>query len=189
MGEKKTTIVFFLLPVHRQNNKTSKQWFAFLVVRHTKLKGLTWVSNVKQFKIIKKKYLPEDRTEWWRRMGGRWWGTACSCTRLARAPAWCPSASWWSSCFALVTQYTTPGWVLCTRVRERCHGPSQSNRQTVTLFPHNTRQFRYFCLERVQLYNENHPHGCRFQPLDRIRRRTNKSSECGMELKEIMRKT
>lgn len=93
------------------------------------------------------------------------------------------------SLFLSSHKVTHPAGTHVTRVRERCHGPSQSNRQTVTLFPHNTRQFRYFSLERVQLYNENHPHGCRFQPLARIRTRINKSSECGMELKEIMRKT
>lgn len=75
----------------------------------------------------------------------------------------CPTPSWWPH---------------FTRDRT-CRYPSESNRQIVTLFPHNTLQFRGFSLKRVQLYNENHPHGCRLQTHEHIRRQTNEGTEWG----------
>lgn len=85
--------------------------------------------------------------------------------------------------FHLCTQVVAPNNSNLVAVR-------QSNRQTVTLFPHNTLQFRYFWFERVQLYHRNNPHGFCFQPLQRIRRTINKSTECGMKTTiELLKKT
>lgn len=73
--------------------------------------------------------------------------------------------------------------LLMYTVHSREGDRSVTNRQIVTLFPHDTRQTRYFVLERVRLHRENYPHGGRFQPRERIRSRTNSSSKRGMKLK------
>lgn len=125
-------------------------------------------------------------------MVDRWWGSASPCTRWARARAGYPSASWWRSwCLGrservpLVSKYRT-SHDNSLRVPPRT---SQFNRQTVTLFPHNTRQSPCFFLKRVQLYNGNYAHRGRFQPLERIRTPINKSTECGMKIKRKLCKT
>lgn len=86
-------------------------------------------------------YTPASSPGWWHPTVCRWWGSACSCTRWARAPAGCPSASWCCLLFPSPAELDTPphgnGFVRHTRQKLAAIRQSQ-NRQTVTLFPHNT---------------------------------------------------